>query len=225
MTEEVVPDAVARLAALVGPETDGVLEAMEARADREGFPTVGPAVGAWLAVLARATGARRVFEFGSGFGYSAYWFARALPADGEVVLTERDDDELELAREYFERGGLTGRAQFEGGDAIETVSRYDGPFDVVLIDNEKDRYVEALGAVRGALEPGSLVVADNALTAGSVVDRDDVAGLVEGAEVADATAGSRGIARYLRHVRDSEALETALLPLGEGVAVSVVREP
>jgi predicted O-methyltransferase YrrM len=76
---------------------------VDAFADREGFPTVGAAVGGWRALLARAVDAERVFEFGSGFGYSAYWFARELPADGEVVLTEIDEDELDQAREYLEK--------------------------------------------------------------------------------------------------------------------------
>jgi caffeoyl-CoA O-methyltransferase len=222
MPEEVVPDAVSRLAGLIGPEPDAIIEAMDERAREESFPTVGPAVGGWLALLARATDARRVFEFGSGFGYSAYWFARGLPPGGEVVLTEVDADELDLAREYFQRGGIADRARFEHGDAIEIVDEYDGPFDVVLIDNEKERYVEALEAVRDHLRPGSLVLADNAVTAGPM-DRDDVIALLAGESVPDATEASRGIAAYLRHVRDDGALETGLLPLGEGVAVSVLR--
>jgi predicted O-methyltransferase YrrM len=223
MTEEVVPEAVAELAGLIGPERDEIIEEMDARADREGFPTVGPEVGAWLSVIARLTDAERIFEFGSGFGYSAYWFARGLASDGEIVLTEIDADELDSAREYFERAGIADRAAFEHGDAIDIVDDYDGPFDIVLIDNEKQRYVEALQAVDGKLRPGSLVLADNAITAG-IIDRDDVIALTEGKEVPDATDASRGIAEYLQYVCDRADLETALLPLGEGVAVSVVTE-
>jgi caffeoyl-CoA O-methyltransferase len=222
MTDDVVPDAVARLAGLVGPEGDEIVAEMNQHAAAEGFPIVGPEVGAWLSVLARVTDADRVFEFGSGFGYSAYWFARGL-VDGEVVLTEIDADELAQARTYFERGDLTQKAQFEHGDAIETVDEYAGPFDIVLIDNEKERYVEALQAAEEKLRPGSLVLADNAVTAG-IIDRDDVIGLLAGEDVAEPTAASQGIAEYLRYVRDHDRLETALLPLGEGVAVSVVTD-
>ena len=216
-----IDETVAELAGEIGPERDEILREMDDRADEEGFPTVGPTVGGWLALLAQMTDARRVFEFGSGFGYSAYWFARALPADGEVVLTEVDEDELADAREYFERGGLADRAQFEHGDAIETIERYDGPFDVVLIDNEKQRYVEAFETARETVASGGLVLADNAVTAG-VIDSDDVLGLLRGESRADATEASAGIAEYLTHVRDCEDCETTLLPLGEGVAVTVV---
>lgn len=223
MTDEVVPKAVERLAELIGPEQDEILTAMDEHAEDISFPTVGPAVGGWLSLLARTANAKRVFEFGSGFGYSAYWFARAVGSDGEVVLTEIDADELELAREYFETAGFTDRARFEHGDAIETVGAYDGPFDVVLIDNEKHRYCEAFEAVLPKLREGSLVIADNAVTTGGSVNRDEVVNLLAGEDI-DAAAGSAGIAAYLDTVRQHDRLETVLLPLGEGLAVSRVCE-
>jgi predicted O-methyltransferase YrrM len=213
-----VPAPLARYAATLGPEPDAVIEEMGRRADREGFPHVGAGVGGWLAMLARLTDARRVFEFGSGFGYSAYWFARELPPEGEVVLTEIDAGELDAAREYFARGDLTDRARFEEGDAIEIVDRYEGPFDVVLIDCQKTRYAEALEAVRGKVAPGGVVVADNAVTAG-IVDFEDLLAYFEEASVA-MNDSTRGIADYLDAVRADPEFETALLPLGEGLAVS-----
>jgi len=222
MADDVVPPAVERLAGLVGPDPDELLAEMEAYASEESFPIVGPAVGGWLALLARATDARRVFEFGSGFGYSAYWFARALPPGGEVVLTEIDADELDLAREYFDRGELADRAQFEHGDALDIVERYDGPFDVVLIDNEKHRYREAFEAVEPRLRSGSFVLADNAVTAGTTVDRDEVVALLAGEDV-ETSEGSRGIAEYVTFVQNRENIDTSLLPLGSGLAVSRVR--
>ena len=213
---DVAHEKVARLANAL-TETDEIVDEMDAKADAEGFPTVGPEVGGWLRLLARLVDAERVFEFGSGFGYSAYWFAPALPADGELVLTEVDADELEEAREYLERGGYADRCRFELGDALETIERYDGPFDVVLVDNEKDRYPEAFAAVREKVAPGGVVVADNAITAGPL-DFDGILAGVEGREyeMDDATAG---VAELLVTMRDDPAFETALLPLGEGVAV------
>jgi len=219
--EGTLPAAVEAYAEAIGPDTDDLLDEMGAQAEREDFPYVGPAVGGWLAMLARFSGAERVFEFGSGFGYSAYWFARALPADGEIVLTEIDADELAQARTYFERADLSPTAHFEHGDALDTVERYDGPFDVVLVDNEKCRYREAFEAVRDKLRSGSLVLADNAL-AGGTIRYGEVQALVAGESVSEPTDMSRGIARYLDHVRSQSGMETVLLPLGEGVAVTIV---
>ena len=216
-----LPEVTEQFARTLAPEPDAVIAEMDERADREGFPTVGPAVGGWLRLLARAVDAERVFEFGSGFGYSAYWIAPAIPGDGEIVLTEVDADELDDARENLRRGGFADRARFEHGDAIETVERYDGPFDLVLIDNEKHRYREAFEAVREKVPVGGVVAADNAIEAGPL-DFDHVRALLAGAEV-DANEMSRGIADYLATVGDDPDFETGLLPLGEGVAVSVRR--
>jgi predicted O-methyltransferase YrrM len=213
-----IPGSVESYARLVGPDPDEVVAEMDEKAEAEGFPTVGPAVGGWLRFLAGLVDARRVFEFGSGFGYSAYWFAGALPADGEVVLTEIDADELAEAREFLERGGYADRARFEHGDAVGIVERYDGPFDCVLIDNEKDRYAEAFDAVRGKVAEGGLVLADNAVAAGPI-EFEALPKLLR-EEAVETTDATRGIAEYLHTVRADPAFETVLLPVGEGVAVS-----
>jgi len=216
--EEPIPGTVEAYATAVGPDTDAVIDEMGAQAEREQFPYVGPAVGGWLAMLARFTGARRVFEFGSGFGYSAYWLARELPADGELVLTEVDRDELDQAREYFDRADVDPTVRFELGDAIETITEYDGPFDVVLVDNEKHRYAEAFESVRGKVAPGGVVAADNAV-AGGTIDVSDLQAYFAG-EAVELNGMTGGIAEYVETVRAAEGFETVLLPLGEGLAVS-----
>src|SRR6056297_372430 len=116
MDETPLPAVTEQFARTLAPASDAVIEEMDAKADREGFPTVGPAVGGWLRLVARMVDADRVFEFGSGFGYSAYWMAPAVSDDGQIVLTEFDEDELDQARTYFERGGYADRAAFESGD-------------------------------------------------------------------------------------------------------------
>jgi len=212
------PATISEYATAVGPDADDLLAEMGTRADREDFPYVGPAVGGWLAMLARFVDARRAFEFGSGFGYSAYWLARELPADGEVVLTEVDADELDSAREYFARADLDATARFELGDAVETVERYDGPFDVVLVDNEKERYREAFDAVREKVAPGGVVAADN-VVAGGTIDVTELHAHFAG-EPVELEGMTAGIAEYLEAVGADDAFETVLLPVGEGVAVS-----
>ncbi|WP_158854629.1 O-methyltransferase [Halorhabdus sp. CUG00001] len=212
-----VPEWIEDFATVVGPDPDDVLVEMDAYAEREGFPTVGSAVGGWLELLARMVDAERVFEFGSGYGYSAYWFARALPGDGEIVLTEIDADELALAEEYLDRGEFEATIQYEHGDAIEIVADYDGPFDVALIDNEKTRYREAFEAIREKVAPGGIVVADNAIAGGSI-DADAVRGLLAG-DRGDADEMSAGIAAVIEALQEDPAFEASLLPVGEGVAV------
>ncbi len=212
-----VPDDVEDFAGRIGPDPDAVLEEMDARAEESGFPTVGPAIGGWLQQLVGLVEAERVFECGSGFGYSAYWFARGLPDDGEIVLTEVDADELADARRYLERGGFDDIAHFEHGDAIEVVSTYAGSFDIVLIDNEKPRYVEAFEAVRDRISVGGVVVADNML-AGPFAFGDIYQMVMEGHGGENEHA--RGVAEYISRLGGDTAFETTVLPLGEGLAVS-----
>jgi len=210
----------ARFVRAMAPGGDDTLAEMESLNRERAFPMVGPEVGGALRLFARMVDARRVFEFGSGLGYSAYWFATALPDDGLVVLTDDDPAELDTAREFFERGGLAGRAAFEAGDAHETFERYDGPFDVVLIDHVKARYAEAFEATREKLAPGGLIIADNTMRTAEAVDLPTVNEHLSGGdpEMNDSTAG---VAAYLDAVRSDPDFETVALPLGEGITVSL----
>jgi predicted O-methyltransferase YrrM len=211
---------VERYVEATAPEPDALAQEMDDYAAEMGFPHVGPAVGATLRMLAGMVDAERVFEFGSGFGYSAYWWAQALPADGEVVLTEFDADELDDAREFMTRAGFDDLARYEHGDAMETIERYDGPFDAVLVDHQKERYADAFHAVRDKVAPGGVVVADNTLSAG-IISFDDLLGhFADDHPLDDASDATKGIAEYLETVRADDAFETVVLPLGEGIAVS-----
>jgi predicted O-methyltransferase YrrM len=219
--ETVLPADLAAFVRAMAPETDAVFDELAATNRDRGFPTVGPEVGGLLRLLARLTGARRVFEFGSGLGYSAYWVAPALPPDGEIVLTDFDADNLDAAREFLERGGYGDLARFEVGDALETYRGYDGPFDLVLVDNLEGQYVETFETVRDDVPVGGVVCADNVMT-GAAVDDDLALAAVEGDPDWEAMDDStKGIVEYLLHVRDDPEFETILLPLGEGVTVSV----
>jgi len=127
-----------------------------------------------------------------------------------------------VTRDYLDRGGFADRAVFEAGDALETIERYDGPFDVVLVDHQKHRYPDAFEAVREKVRPGGVVVADNAMVSG-IQDFDAILDALEGGDP-DLDDESRGIAEYLTTVRDDPAFETSVVPLGEGIAVSYRRQ-
>jgi caffeoyl-CoA O-methyltransferase len=214
-------DAVDRVLSLTTPEPDDVLVEMEEQANRDGFPTVGPEVGAFLRLCARLTDAETVFEFGSGFGYSAYWVAPIVGEDGRVVLTEFDEDELDQARTYFERGGYADRATFEGGDALETVQQYDGPFDLVLLDHQEERYVEAFEAVRGEMASGGVVVAENVLHPDVEFTPGDLEAALRDERPLDMGSTLESTVEYFRHVRGAPEFETTVVPVGQGLFVSV----
>lgn len=214
-----IPDAIGEFLRATGMAPTPIQVEMAEHAEREGFPIVGPTVGGFLAVIATTVAADSVFEFGSGFGYSASWFVRGMADDGSIVLTEHDADELELARSFFDRAGPTQHVAFELGDANDIVDRYDGPFDVVLIDHEKARYVEGFEAVRDRIAPGGVVVADNMMY--GPFSFEEIAAGVAGDPGGDDRV--RGVVDYLDHVTSADGFVSCVLPIGSGIAVTARR--
>ncbi|MBI2169585.1 MAG: O-methyltransferase [Actinobacteria bacterium] len=168
MREEIAGPEVERYLVELSAEQhrSDVLDEMEARAERDGFPIVGPAVGRFLEAAARAVGARRVMELGSGFGYSAYWFARAVGSDGEVICTDGSADNARDAEGYLSRAGAWGRVAYRVGDALAGMASTDGDFDVVYCDVDKDGYPECFRAAADRLLVGGAYLCDNTLWRG-----------------------------------------------------------
>jgi caffeoyl-CoA O-methyltransferase len=165
------------LRGLLGRDDDDVLREMESLADERDFPIVGRLVGVTLELLARAIGARRVLEMGSGYGYSAYWFSRAVGPGGEVHMTEGDPVNQEKALDYLERAGLADRVQSHVGNALEIIDELSGEFDIVFCDIDKGDYPTAWGKARERIRVGGLYLCDNVLWSGRVAEEtpeDDV---------------------------------------------------
>jgi len=153
-------------------EDHPVAAEMEARAEEHGFPIVGRLVGLTLEVLARSIGARRVFEMGSGYGYSAYWFSRAVGDGGEVHMTEGDPENQRLALDLLDRAGFGDRVRSHVGDAVELIDETPGEFDVVFCDIDKHGYPEAWSKARERIRLGGLYLCDNVLWSGRVAQED-----------------------------------------------------
>ncbi len=210
----------AYVADLFGLQGDA-LESTLTRSREAGLPTieVSPAQGAFLGILARATGARRVLEIGTLGGYSTIFLARELPADGRTVTLERDPKHAAVARENLAAAGLADRVEVLEGPALETLARLRSegvdPFDLVFLDAEKPEYPDYLAAVLPLCRPGTLIVADNVVRRGAVVDASDPDARVLGAR------------RFLEAVAGDPRLHgTVLQTVGrkghDGMAVVVV---
>jgi caffeoyl-CoA O-methyltransferase len=147
-----------------------VLLEMEAEGEARGFPIVGRQVGVTLELLARSIDARRVVELGSGFGYSAYWFSRAVGDDGELHLTDGDPENERKAEDYLRRANLAGPVRYHVGDAVASFQKLEGEFDVVYCDIDKQGYPDAWRAARDRIRPGGLYLCDNVLWSGRVTE-------------------------------------------------------
>lgn len=193
--------------------SDVVLDEMEARAREHRFPIVGRAVGRHLELQARAIGARRVMELGSGYGYSAYFFARAVGEGGEVICTDGDPDNAAHAEGYLRRAGLWDRIDYRVGDALTSFAAVDGEFDIVYCDIDKDGYPDAWAAARDRVRVGGLFVCDNTLWGGRV------AGLT--AEPPQLDEVTPAIVEMTRAVADDERYVHQLVPLRDGVLTAL----
>ncbi|HZN43664.1 MAG TPA: O-methyltransferase [Actinomycetota bacterium] len=188
-----------------------VLLEMEAYGKEHNFPLVGRNVGVTLEVLARAVGARRIMELGSGYGYSGYWHARAAGPDGEVHLTDGDPANAERGREYLERAGLADRIEYHVGDAVTEMGKLDGEFDVVFCDIDKDGYPDAWRAASQRIRVGGLYVCDNVLWYGRVAveDPDDAR-----------PHYTEAVLEHNRLIADDERYVSTIVPTRDGVLVA-----
>ena len=190
------------------PERDPVLQAMERFAEERQFPAVGPLVGRFLAQLAHISSARRVLELGSGFGYSAYWWLQGMGAEGKVILTDGSREYAREAQQFFKQAGLDDCIQFEVGDALKTLDRLDGPFDIIFMDIDKPQYPAAFCQALPKLKTGGLFVADNVLWFGSVANKRDNSPETEAI-------------RAFTKLTYGPGLHTTVIPLRDGVSVTV----
>jgi predicted O-methyltransferase YrrM len=190
------------------PSGDEILEEMEEYAKRNEFPIVGPLVGRFLFQLAVVSSAKKVMELGSGFGYSAYWFAKAVGRSGSVVYTDTSAENVRMAADYFGRGRMRDRMEMITGDALSALRESRGGFDIIFNDIDKEYYPLVVDAAYEKLRKGGILITDNVLWSGRVLT-DDV------------SPGTEGVREFTRRLLAHGGFFTSIIPLRDGVSVSV----
>jgi caffeoyl-CoA O-methyltransferase len=158
---------------------DEALQAALRESERGGLPSINVSAteGKLLQMLVEISGTRRILEIGTLGGYSAIHFARALPDGGTLLSLELDEHHAEVARRNVERAGLSDRVEIRVGDARQSLKKLvdngEGPFDLIFIDADKEGYPEYLDWSLRLSRPGTLILGDNAIREGSVIDPDD----------------------------------------------------
>jgi predicted O-methyltransferase YrrM len=192
------------------PPREPVVAEMEALAEKIHFPIVGPLVGRLLYQITLIHHAERIAELGSGFGYSAYWFAKGLPKTGKVICTEGSADRIRQGKDFLTRAGLIDRVEFRRGNALERITEGGGPFDIIFCDIDKAAYPDALAIGLPLLSPGGLFIADNVLWSGRVTSASEDPDTV-------------GIQTFNNTIYSRPELTTTIIPLRDGVSVSIKR--
>jgi predicted O-methyltransferase YrrM len=210
---------------IVNPEIDKYLDSllperepwfleMEELAKKQDFPAVGPQVGMLLEILARSINAGRIMELGSGFGYSGLWFARALPPDGYLLLSDFEEKNKHLAEENFKRAGKSSIMEFRVGDALKLLEQEKDPYDLIFNDIDKEFYPRVIEPVHRLLRKGGLFVTDNTLWYGKVTEKPD-----------PDDKATQFVHEFNIRLKTHKGFLTTQLPLRDGISISIkVRE-
>ena len=180
---------------------------LESYAAARRFPIVGAEAGAWLERLVRTTKTRRMADLGAGWGYSALWLSRGAGPGAEVHAV--DGDPASPARFARLCGGHPAAAavQYHTGEALAVLAGLPGDFDAIFVDIDKEAYPAALAAAVPRLRPGGLLLVDNVLWGGKVVDP------------APADPATAAVVRFVAALLAHPGLDAGVLPVGDGLAV------
>ncbi len=197
------------LTSLVPPREAELLE-MEAYAEKNDFPIIGPACGQYCYQLARMINAKSVFELGSGYGYSTAWFARAIVENGGGVVhhTVWDEELSKLAASHLVKLGLADFVQFHVAEAVETLRQTDGPFDIIFNDIDKQAYPASLPVIKEKLRSGGLLIIDNMLWHGRIFDKTDVA------------STTLGVHEFTKQITSDSDWIVSLAPMRDGMIIA-----
>ncbi|RPJ52042.1 MAG: O-methyltransferase [Chloroflexi bacterium] len=191
------------------PARPAEMQAMERYARETNFPIVGPASGAFCYLIARMVGARRVFELGSGYGYSTAWFARAVVENGggTVHHVVWNEELSQRARQHLAKLGYNGTVQYRVSEAVQALKETEGPFDLIFNDIDKHAYPSSLPVIYEKLRPGGVLIVDNLLWHGQVMDPDDH------------QRDTEAIREFTRLITTSPEWVTSLVPIRDGLMV------
>jgi predicted O-methyltransferase YrrM len=192
---------------------DPVRHAMEELARERGFPIIGPLVGRTLVVLAHAIGAKRVFELGSGYGYSALHFARAVGSGGIVHCTDLALDNVRLAEKFLTQAGVRERVIYHLDEARRALIETRGTWDIIFNDIDKKDYPATIELAYRHLRPGGLFITDNVLWGGKVLGQEPV------------EPTTAGVLEFTRRLLAHPGFVTTVDPTRDGVAVAVRVRP
>jgi caffeoyl-CoA O-methyltransferase len=208
--ELLAPAVMAHLTAQL-PTRAPELEAMERIAETKKFPIIGPAAGQYCYAMARAIGARRVFELGSGFGYSTAWFARAVRENGggSVYHVVWDEALSAEARGHLAALDVGDVVTYRVGEAVQTLRETEGRFDLIFNDIDKRGYPASLDVIAEKLRPGGMLIVDNVLWHGRIFD------------ATDTTPDTEGVRELTRRVMTDPKWIGTIVPIRDGLLVAI----
>lgn len=193
---------------------DELQKKMRVQAREEGMESwiVTPEVGKFLFMLTRISNAGRIYEVGSYLGYSATWFAKALPEGGHIYLTEKNMDHYKRSIDYFSNSTLSDKVVVKNCDALEDLRKTDQSYDIIFFDHDKTVYLDTFLIAKKRVRKGGLIIADNVLWKNRIVQDEWKDNL-----------STSSILEFNQHIMSDEDVMTAIIPIGDGLSVSYVK--
>jgi len=192
----------------VSNHRDKTLVEMEKYARKHDFPIIGPIVGRFLAQMAHLTQAKQIFEMGSGYGYSAYWFASGMREGGRIICTDGSEKNSELAEHFLKKGRPNVRIEYHVGDALEIIEKFKGPCDIILNDIDKEDYPRTIALVASRLRKGGLFITDNTLWSGRILSKRP-------------DKSTAAILKFNKMLMGSKEFLPAILPIRDGLGFAI----
>ena len=193
------------------PQSEGLLLEMEEYAEKNGVPISQPESIRFLEIIIKIANAKRILEVGSAIGYSAIRMSRA--AEGEVTTIELSDEMADIAEENIKKAGLSDKITLIRGDGREVIPTIEGEFDLIFIDAAKGQYQEFFNEAKRLLRVGGILVSDNVLFKGMTATDELV--------IRRKITIVKRLREYLAMLKGNKDFATALLPIGDGVAISI----
>ena len=197
------------------PES-AVIEAIEQEALRDRVPIIRKEMQSFLKVLLMIKRPMRILEVGAAVGFSSILMSEYMPEDGHITTIENYDKRIPIARANFKRAGKEGQIDLIEGDALEVMHGLEGPYDLIFVDAAKGQYIHYLPEVMRLLGTDGVLVSDNVLQEGDIIESRFAV------ERRNRTIHSR-MREYLYELKHHDQLQTSIIPLGDGVALSVKR--
>ena len=198
-------------------ENSDILEQIEREALNDGVPIIRKEMQSFLKVLLRIKKPLHILEVGTAVGFSAILMSEYVAENCKITTIENYEKRIPVARDNFKRAGKEAQITLIEGDAMEVLKGLEGSYDFVFMDAAKGQYIAYLPEVLRILSPEGILVSDNVLQNGEIIESRFVV------ERRDRTIHSR-MREYLYTLKHHEELETSILPLGDGVALSIKKE-
>lgn len=197
------------------PES-AVIEAIEQEALRDRVPIIRKEMQSFLKVLLMIKRPMRILEVGAAVGFSSILMSEYMPEGGHITTIENYDKRIPIARANFKRAGKEEQIDLIEGDALEVIHGLEGPYDLIFVDAAKGQYIHYLPEVMRLLGSDGVLVSDNVLQEGDIIESRFAV------ERRNRTIHSR-MREYLYELKHHDQLQTSIIPLGDGVALSVKR--